>query len=361
MKKIVLLLALGLACVAASAQMKYTEASDLTLVGKLFQDTPNPYHRIDTVRFKGFTAAENKQVREPSGISVAFKTSSSKITVTPQYGFLSFPNNTNGFSARGFDLYIRKDGEWCWAASCCPAESGEVNGKEITLIKDMAAGVKECLLYLPLYSELNSVKIGTESDAEIEAIANPFLYRVGVFGSSFTHGSSTSRPGMAWPAQFSRATGIQMLSIGCSGNSKLQSYFAAALAKADVDAYVFDAFSNPSIEEIQARLFPFIEKIRSEKPETPMIFLKTAFREGRNFNTKVEDFEARRMAVVDSLMNIACKRYNNVFWVDATETRSKFYAATVDGTHPDNFGYYLWEKSIEKPVAKLIRKKVKTN
>ena len=32
----------------------YTEASDLTLTGKLM-NTPNPYHRVDTVKFKGFT------------------------------------------------------------------------------------------------------------------------------------------------------------------------------------------------------------------------------------------------------------------------------------------------------------------
>ena len=36
------------------------------MVGKLMPDTPNPYHRVDTVRFKGFTSAENAQVRMSS-------------------------------------------------------------------------------------------------------------------------------------------------------------------------------------------------------------------------------------------------------------------------------------------------------
>lgn len=45
----------------------YTEASDLTLVGKIHEDTPNPYHRVDTVRYKGFTPTENGQVRMSSG------------------------------------------------------------------------------------------------------------------------------------------------------------------------------------------------------------------------------------------------------------------------------------------------------
>ena len=38
-----------------NVEYTFTEASDLTLTGKLFEDTPNPYHRVDTVRFKGFT------------------------------------------------------------------------------------------------------------------------------------------------------------------------------------------------------------------------------------------------------------------------------------------------------------------
>ena len=71
---IVLLLSLIAAANGFSQEYSYTEASDLTLVGKLMPDTPNPYHRVDTVRFKGFTPGENAQVRMSSGIAVAFRT-----------------------------------------------------------------------------------------------------------------------------------------------------------------------------------------------------------------------------------------------------------------------------------------------
>lgn len=57
MNRITLALALSLTVLTASAQNKkvdytFTEASDLTMVGKLMPDTPNPYHRVDTVKFK---------------------------------------------------------------------------------------------------------------------------------------------------------------------------------------------------------------------------------------------------------------------------------------------------------------------
>lgn len=29
---------------------------------------------------------------------------------------------------------------------------------------------------------------------------------------------------------------------------------------------------------------------------------------------------------------------------------------SVDGTHPDDYGYYLWTRSIEKPILRILRK-----
>ena len=329
----------------------WVEASDLTLCGKLMTDTPNPYHRVDTVKYKGFTKKENFQVRMSSGISVAFKTNSTSIRVQTLYGEASFPTNGNGFSARGYDLYIKKDGRWVYA------ESGVQDGynKRLKLIDNMDNSEKECLLYLPLYSEVNSVKIGVDKGAMIEALENPFRHRIGIFGSSFTHGSSTSRSGMTYPAIFSRNTGLQLLSLGCSGNCKLQDYFCDVLCNADVDAFIFDSFSNPTEKQIKERLFPFIEKLQKAHPGKPLIFQATIRRESRNFNTLSEKLEKSRMELVETLMKEACKKYEHVYFIhpDATADDNN---ASVDATHPDNYGYNLWARSIEKPVKKILKK-----
>ena len=88
MKKIITLLILAAVTTSMSAQkMKYvfTEASDLKLICKII-DTPNPYHRVDTAKYKGFTPGENAQVRCSAGLAVLFKTNSSTISVKPDYG-----------------------------------------------------------------------------------------------------------------------------------------------------------------------------------------------------------------------------------------------------------------------------------
>jgi lysophospholipase L1-like esterase len=332
----------------------WIEASSLTLCGKLM-DTPNPYHRVDTVKYKGFTKSENGQVRMSSGISVAFKTNSSEIHVKTKYGtVVSFPTNTNGISARGYDLYIKKDGRWLFAGASAPSDKNLE--APVRLVSNMDDTMKECLLYLPLYSEEYSVQIGVDKGSVIEAIDNPFRYRVGIFGSSYTHGSSTSRGGMTYPAQFSRNTGIQMLSLGCSGNSKLQQYFADVLCDAKVDALVFDAFSNPDAKMIKARLFPFIEKLRAAHPEIPLIFQQTIYRERRNFDQAHEKHEADKLEMAEKLMKEACKKYKNVYYIQTTNATSDDNNSTVDGVHPDNYGYTLWAKSIEKPLLKILKK-----
>lgn len=358
MRHFLLITAVILINYAAAAQtpkdvkLKYTEASDLTLTGKLM-DTPNPYHRVDTVAFKGFTKTENGQVRMSSGIAVAFKTNSTIISVKPEYGLKSWPTNGNGITARGFDLYIKKDGEWIWAASGVNSDSKL--DKSLELIKNMDPDEKECLLYLPLYSELYSVKIGVEEGSHIEAVPNPFRHRVAVFGSSFTHGSSTSRPGMTWPAQLTRMTGIQMLSLGCSGNCLLQDYFADVLAACDADAFLFDGFSNPSPKLIKERLFPFIEKVQAAHPDAPLIFQRTIYRESRNFSRSSDKAEADKMHMADSLMKIACKKYKNVYYISPNASAPS-HDTSVDGTHPTNQGYTLWAESIRKNVVKILRK-----
>lgn len=135
----------------------FTEASDLTLIGKLFPDTPNPYHRVDTVKYKGFTKSENLQVRQSSGIAVVFKTNSSVISVKTEFGYAGYGINSCPFTSRGYDLYIKKDGKWLWAGAGC-APNNKDNGYNTVLVKNMNKEEKECLLYLPLFSEEYSVK-----------------------------------------------------------------------------------------------------------------------------------------------------------------------------------------------------------
>ena len=358
MKKTLTILALILAAATLGAQTPknvvytFTEASDLNLIGKII-DTPNPYHRVDTVKYKGFTKGENNQVRCSAGLAVLFKTNSTTISVKSDYGYQFSSMTTMGVAYRGYDLYIKDNGKWRWAAS--GATKPEKGDENLVLIKNMDGSEKECMLYLPIYSELHSCQIGIQEGAMIEALESPFRHRIGIFGSSFTHGISTSRPGMSYPMQLMRWTGLQFLSLGCSGNCKMQPYFGEVLCDAQVDAFVFDSFSNPDAKMIEERLFPFIEQLQAAHPGIPLIFQQTISRERRNFDLATDKKEQAKQDMAAKLMKEACKKYNDVYFIQ-TDAADELEETSVDGTHPGDYGYTIWAKSIEKPLLKILKK-----
>ncbi len=365
MKRIIAFFAAASICVLAFGQtpknVKYvfTEASDLNLIGKVLDDTPNHYHRVDTVKYKGFTVGENRQMRCPTGLAVLFKTNSTTISVKTEWGWEYSSVATMPIAYRGYDLYIMRDGEWIWAAS--GATKPEKGRDNLVLIKDMDGSEHECMLYLPIYSEVYSCKVGVEEGSDIEAIESPFRHRIVFHGSSYTHGISTSRPGMSYPMQFMRSTGMQVLSLGASGNCKMQTYFADVLADVEADAYVFDCFSNPDAKMIRERLVPFIDRMVEAHPGKPLIFQQTIYREARNFSVSYDQREQAKMDMASQIFDEikstkeGKEKYKDVYFItpDAGNGSHEF---SVDGVHPDNYGYFLWEQSIEKPILKILKK-----
>ena len=359
MKRLLTFVALAVISTVLSAQTpknvkyRFVEASDLNLIGKIIEDTPNPYHRVDTVQYTGFTKGENNQVRSSAGLAVLFRTNSSVISVKTEFGYMNMGVNTMGVSLRGYDLYIKKNGEWLYAMSKASAVGKE--DENLVLIKDMDNSMKECMLYLPIYSEEYSVKIGVQEGASVESLESPFRHRIAIYGSSYTQGISTTRAGMSYPMQLMRMTGLQFLSLGCSGNCKMQPYFADVLCDVEADAFVFDCFSNPDANLIEERLFPFIERLQAAHPGKPLIFQQTIYRERRNFDLNTEKVENAKQEMAAKLMKEACKKYKNVYFIQTNAT-DELHETSVDGTHPGDYGYTLWAKSIEKPILKILKK-----
>jgi lysophospholipase L1-like esterase len=155
--------------------------------------------------------------------------------------------------------------------------------------------------------------------------------------------------------QLQRWTGLQFLSIACSGNCKMQPYFGEVLCDAKVDALVFDSFSNPKADMIQERLFPFIEQLQKAHPDIPLIFQQTISRERSNFDLATRKVEMDKKNMAEKLMKEACKKYKNVYFIQ-TNAADELEETSVDGTHPNDYGYTLWAKSIEKPLLKILKK-----
>jgi hypothetical protein len=336
---------------AASAQQEIN-VLDLGLQGKL-TETVNPFDRFNADEYPAvYDDAKTliTQVRSSAGYFVAFKSDTKNIRVKINY---RKPEHYGPC-----DLYIKKDGRWLYAGSQTQCR----NGRLIDLVRHMDGSEHECIVYFPLQQPIESMKLIIDSNASIESIDCPFRHRIAALGSSFTQGAGVTRPGLTWSAQLSRMTGLMFINMGFCGNCKLQPFYAQVLGRSDAEAYVIDAFSNPSAQEVKDRLYIFIDTLREAEKEVgkdpkPIIFLRTIWREGNNFNVKKREREEGKIATAEEMMASAVKDYELVYWVNTTDaTDYKYHETCTDGTHPNDYGYTLWAESILKPVTKILAK-----
>lgn len=356
-KAILLCLLFAFGFFAPMYAQKWVEASEMNIIGKPFAETSNPYHRVDSCLYKTDGATVSRQLRCPSGMAVLFKTDSKKITVKTEWGFIYTGVTTMPVAFRGYDLYIKdKDGQWIYAASGAGKKIVKGKPDEFDLISNMDGSTHECMLYLPMYSEIVSLKLGIDENSSIERIESPFKHTIAVYGSSYTQGVSTSRAGMTWPMQFSRHTGFGIVSLATSGKCMMQGFMIEVLRDVKADAFIFDTFSNPDETLIRERFLPFVDSMIKSHPGVPLIFQQTIYRENRNFNTAVAQKEARKMAAAIEVFNSikGKKGYEDVYFI--VPNASAAHESSVDGTHPDDYGYYLWSKSIEKQVKRILKK-----
>lgn len=338
---------------AAENTVKYTDATRLTIVNKARPDSPD-FQRLDVARYPDLTPIVARYYRQPTGLAIVFRTDSRNLyarwTTTGQTPKVNSPL----VSQRGLDLYIRQNGEWVYAGSGNPKIRGSEH--EAPLVEHMDGTMHECLLYLPLFDEISRLEIGVDENARLEAAPNPFRHKVVVIGSSITHGTAASRPGMAYPARLNRTLGFEFPNLGASGQCKLDAFYAHIAAETEADAFLFDVFSNPSAQQIEERLEPFVERIRQAHPDTPLIFLQTEVRESGNFDLEKRAYEeAKRQAAAERLERLM-KKDKHIHFIDPGMPLGNDHEATVDGVHPTDLGFDRMLNEIQPKISRILKK-----
>ncbi|MDE7437758.1 MAG: SGNH/GDSL hydrolase family protein [Muribaculaceae bacterium] len=358
MKKLFLFLvltALTLSAVAAGKpEFKYVDASTLTTINK-GHNNGMQFKRVDISKYPGLSLRHRHYFGFPTGIALRFRTNSPSIKANWVTTDSCNKNNMPANSTKGLDLYIKdKDGKWLWAGFGRAKYNGTKHSS--TLVSGMDTTMKECMLYLPLFMELEALKIGVEKGSKIESEGGFKRAPIVAMGSSYTHGSGTSRAGMAWPAQLSRMLGVDIANFGTSGICKMEPFLADIIADTDADMFIFDTFSNPTAEEIHERFVPFVKRIREAHPNTPLVFLQTFVRESGNFDLKKRKFEEdKRQAAAEELAKIM-KTDKNIYFLNPGLYSGTNHDAMCDGVHPSDAGYIVAAQFLEPQIREIMKK-----
>ena len=358
MKHILLSIMTAAFCFNVSAQgIKWHNAADFTIIGKPIP-TSKPFTRIDGSVYKFNDKTIDRYAGYSTGLAIFFETDSPIIKARWITGDDNSGANMAAIGQKGLDLYIMKDGKWVFAGVGTPdMKKPPFRKHESTIVSDMSDGIKQCLLYLPLFDRVKSLEIGIEEGTFVQAIENPFRHNIIVHGSSITHGASASRPGMTYPARFGRDNGFYTMNLGFSGMCKLQKEYAYYLADIkDVDAFIFDTFSNPLADVIYENFDQFVDIVRAAHPEVPMIFLQTERREIRNFNTKRDALEAAKQKAAEEVVMRRMKSDNHMYFITSEDFLGDEHIATADGTHPTDLGFSYMLESITPKIKKIFKK-----
>lgn len=252
------------------------------------------------------------------------------------------------------DLYIKQDDRWVWAGVARKSSSATTTA---TLVENMDLSEKECILYLPIYEEVTDLKIGVEPGSTIAPIPSPFKGKVVMYGTSIMQGASASRPGMAYPARLSRATGINFINLGLSGNGTMPKADADMIAGLDADAYVMDCTQNGSVSTIQSNTAYMVRAIRALHPEAPIIMKAGEKRLAGNFDETRRTYWANVYAAFKAEYEELVSGENpvtNLYFIDDTGFYGDDYEAVADGVHPTDVGFTRMLRILQPKFMEIL-------
>lgn len=297
------------------------------------------FHRIPRELAEQVNPGVAHLYRNSAGGRVRFRTDSSRIAVrVNMLEFSSNPKFSLMFTA-GMDLYL--DGQFRKILPP-PVELQD----SYTAIVDLGKKqMHDVLIHFPAYGSVAELEIGLDADARLEAptpygITTPVVF----YGSSITHGSSTSRPGTSYPNMLSRRLNCDILNLGFSGNALGEQVVAEYIAGFSMSAFVCEYDHNsPNADFLRQTHAPFIRTVREKNPQLPIILMS---RPRARFNDEEE--AKRREVVLETYENAKASGDENIYFVDGAGILNIFGGddGTIDTIHPNDLGFACIAKAL---------------
>ena len=299
--------------------------------------------------------------RETSGGRVRFSTDSPYIAIRAKYKAVGRSSHLNLLSTTGFDLYT--DGEF-----------GSRFIKEFRMPYDMKDYYEQIIeldgpymrsytINFPVHAVVEKLEIGLKPGATLGEgrkyrELKPFL----VYGSSIVHGTAATRPGLTYPNMISRELDMDYYNVGFSGMAKGEEVIARWIAEQPMSVFVCDYDHNASnAEQLKNTHFRMYEIIREKNPDLPYIMVTRP-----DYWTRITEQDAildRRAVIMESYLKARALGDKNVYFIDGLSFNvgAHQYDTTVDGVHPNDYGFVRMADSIGAVMKHALEKRLEKN
>lgn len=288
---------------------------------------------------------------ETAGGRVRFSTDSKKISVKAKFGPIGPNARTPMLGICGFDLYVDTSRASRFRSPFTPPNTVE-DEYEIS-IEFPEKFYRSYTLNFPYHACVNDLYIGLDGDARLDGGMKYINDKPVVFyGSSITHGSCASRPGMIYENILSRRFNLDYLCFGFSGSAHGEKEIAEYMAGLDMSMFVCDYDYNACDEEelfnTHRRMYDII---RASHPSVPYLMISKpdfCFR---------HEFSYKRREIIFDTYRYACSLGDkNVYYIDGSSIyRGRSWDDyTVDTIHPNDAGFIKIADAVEPIIQKAL-------
>lgn len=255
----------------------------------------------------------------------------------------------------GFGVYT--NGEFRGVISSRPNGINVVDGKFAFegILHLPTLSLEEIAIHMPLYNYVHKMYIGLKKGSVVQE-PKPYAYEKPVvfYGSSITQGGCASHPGNDYQSFLSRQLNFDFINLGFSGNAKGEEPMRDYLASLDMSVFVLDYdYNAPNVEHLKNTHYAVYEAVRKAHPKMPIIMLSKP-----DFDYKKSESVERRSVIYQTYKRAKKQGDKRVWFIDGETLFSKHerLACTVDGSHPNDLGFYRIAQTIAPVLKKALKK-----
>lgn len=209
--------------------------------------------------------------------------------------------------------------------------------------------MRDLTINFPHYCGVKNLYIGLKEGSQIKE-GLPYINEKPViyYGSSITQGGCVSRAGMSYQNLVSRRFNCDYVNLGFSGNAKAEETMVDYIKNLEMSLFVYDYDHNaPSVEHLLNTHEKMFKEVRRVNPDLPIVMMSRP----KYFLTAEEK---KRQKIIETTYENALKSGDkNVYFLNGRKLcRLCKDDGTVDGCHPNDFGF----ASMAKALGDLIEK-----
>lgn len=235
---------------------------------------------------------------------------------------------------------------------------------EYTLFDNLSSEDKLVVINFPLYNEVKNIRIAIDFDATIRKPTQDISKnnKWVIYGTSITQGGCCSRPGLNYTNILSRRFKSEFINLGFSGNAFGENIFSEIMSSIpDVTMYFINYEANGGTNGKMEKTLPsFIETIRKNHPITPIVIvsrIKYLFDDLNKDTLGVRRNELRLYQ--KNLVKSLSKKDNHIYYINGSTLLGKKYDEfTIDSIHPNDIGFWMIAKGMEKNIKKILKREV---